>query len=153
MSDREAATIFLGKPPPTVALFGWRLIAIDAEAGAMEVAFDGKPEFANPAGFVQGGILSAMMDDALGPCLVLHLKGRAFPSSIDLSTHFLRPVRFGPITVKARVRQAGRSVAFLEAELFDSRGKLCATCHSSAALISGVFTPPSAPNDEEAADA
>lgn len=138
----DAAQIFLGKPPPTVALFGWRLVAVDAAQGTMEVGFDGKPEFTNPAGFVQGGILGAMMDDAMGPCLVLHLKGRAFPSSIDLSTHFLRPVRPGPITVKARVRQAGRSVAFLEAELFDSRGKLCATCSSSAALISGVFAPP-----------
>lgn len=142
MSDLDAAAIFLGKPPPTVALFGWRLIAVDIAAGTIEVGFEGKPEFTNPAGYVQGGILTAMMDDAMGPCLVLHLKGRAFPSSIDLSTHFLRPVRPGAVTVKARVRQAGRTVAFLEAELFDSRGKLCATCSSSAALITGVFTPP-----------
>ena len=138
-------TFFVGKPPPTVALLGWRLIALDAEGGTIEVGFDGKPEFANPAGFVQGGILSAMMDDAMGPITVAHLKGRAFPSTIDLHTQFLRPVRFGAITVKARVVQAGKAVAFQEADLFDSRGKLSAKCSASAALIAGVTNPFAAP--------
>ena len=145
-------TFFVGKAPPTVALLGWRLIALDAEAGTIEVGFDGKPEFANPAGFVQGGILTAMMDDAMGPLTVAYLKGRAFPSTIDLHMHFMRPVRFGAITVKARVRQAGKAVAFQEAELFDSRGKLCATCSASAALIGGV-TNPFAPAPEGTPDA
>jgi len=136
-----AETFFVGRPPPTVELFAWSLIALDAEAGTIEVGFEGKPEFGNPAGFVQGGILSAMMDDAMGPVTVAHLKGRAFPSTIDLHTHFLRPVRFGAITVKAAVRQAGKAVAFQTAELFDSRGKLCAVASASAALTPGVFPP------------
>jgi uncharacterized protein (TIGR00369 family) len=120
-------------------MMGWRLIDMDAEAGTMEVGFDGKPEFRNPAGFIQGGILAAMMDDVMGPCFVVHVQGRAFPSTIDLHTHYLRPVSVGPVSVKARVVKTGRSIAFLEAELFDAGGKLSARATASAALVGGVF--------------
>jgi uncharacterized protein (TIGR00369 family) len=123
--------------PPSAVLLGWSLRAMDAEAGTIEVGFDGKPEFANPAGFVQGGILAAMIDDAMGPIVAAHT--RKFPSTIDLHTHYLRPVRPGAVTVKARISQAGRSVIFLTAELFDSRGKLSATGSASAQLTDGVF--------------
>ena len=133
-----------GKPPPTVALFGWTLVSIDPQAGEIEVAFQAGPEFVNPAGFIQGGILTAMIDDAMGPIVVAHSQGRQFPTSIDLHTHFLRPVKPGPVTVKARVRQLGRTVAFLAAELYDSRGKLAATATSSAALVPA----PGAPDKE-----
>lgn len=140
MSAQSPAMPFdFGGPSPSAALMGWRLIAVDAPAGTMEVGFDGKAEFRNPAGFIQGGILAAMMDDAMGPCLVVHLNGRKFPSTIDLHTHYLRPVPVGEVTVRARVTKAGKSVAFLEAELFDSAGKLAARSTASAALIAGVF--------------
>lgn len=139
--DPSAVRALGPNPPATVKLFGWRLIAADAEAGTIEVAFDGKPDFGNPAGFVQGGVLIAMMDDAAGPIVVMHSKGRVFPSSIDIHAHFLRPVRFGEIRVKARVVQIGRSVGFMTAELYDCRGKLCATGSISAALTPGVIKP------------
>ncbi len=132
----------LGRPSPSAAPMGWRLIDLDTAAGVIEVGFDGKPEFRNPAGFIQGGILAAMMDDVMGPCLVLHLNGRAFPSTIDLHTHYLRPVAVGPVSVKARVTKVGKSITFLEAELFDRRGRLSARATASAALVSGVFDGP-----------
>jgi len=125
--------------PPSSILMGWRLISIDAQAGEMEVGFEGKPEFRNPAGYIQGGIIAAMMDDAMGPLLVAHTGGRHYPSTIDLHTHFLRPVPVGSVTVKARVVRLGRQIAFLEAELFERSGKLAARSRASAALIEGIF--------------
>ncbi len=52
--------------PPAAKLLGWKLISLDAAAGEIEVGFEGKPEFANPIGNIQGGILSAMLDDTMG---------------------------------------------------------------------------------------
>lgn len=123
--------------PPSAVLLGWSLRAMDAEAGTIEVGFEGRAAFANPAGFVQGGMLAAMIDDAIRPIVAAHT--RRFPSTIDLHTHYLRPVRPGAVTVKARITQAGRGVVFLTAELFDSRGKLSATGSASARLTDGVF--------------
>lgn len=135
----EPATIGGVPLPPSAKMMGWRLLAVDAEAGTMEVAFDAKPEFRNPAGYVQGGMLAAMMDDTMGPMLVVHTQGRFYPSTIDLNTQFLRPVAVGPVSVKGRVTKLGRAVAFLEAELFNSDGELAARSTASAALVPGIF--------------
>ena len=135
----EPATIGGMPMPPSAVLMGWRLVSLDAEAGEMEVAFEGKPEFRNPAGYVQGGIIAAMMDDTMGPLLVAHTGGRKYPSTIDLHTHYLRPVPVGPVSVKARVVRLGRQIAFLEAELFERRGRLAARGQASAMLVEGLF--------------
>lgn len=123
------------RPPPTVALLGWSLIKLDAAAGAIEVAYVGKPEFCNPAGNVQGGFLAAMIDDAMGPVVLAHSGGARFCSTIDLHTHYMRPVKPGRITVRASVTKMGRSVAFIEAQLFDAEDRLCARATSSAQLV------------------
>ena len=135
----EAPTLAGMPMPPSAILMGWRLVSLDAEAGEMEVAFEGKPEFRNPAGYVQGGIIAAMMDDTMGPLLVAHTGGRKYPSTIDLHTHYLRPVPVGPVSVKARVVRLGRQIAFLEAELFEHRGRLAARGQASAMLVEGLF--------------
>ena len=58
-----------GKVPPAPAaeLLGWTLIEIDPEKGKIRVQYEAKREFLNPVGNVQGGILTAMLDDAMGP--------------------------------------------------------------------------------------
>lgn len=120
--------------PPIAKTLGWRLISIDEETGELEVGFDGKPDFCNPAGVIQGGILTAMMDDTMGPASLVANNCRKMMSSVDLHTHFLKPVKPGPITVKARVTQLGKRMAFLEAQLFNADGQLCARATSSAML-------------------
>ena len=49
--------------PPSAKLLGWRLLDARPWDGWLKVGFDGRPEFCNPAGFIQGGILSAMLED------------------------------------------------------------------------------------------
>jgi acyl-coenzyme A thioesterase PaaI-like protein len=60
-------------PPPAATLLGWELVAIDPEAGTIEVAFTASEQFLNPVGAIQGGFLAAMLDDTLGPALVATL--------------------------------------------------------------------------------
>ncbi len=128
--------------PPTAQLLGWRLISLDAAAGEIEVGFEGKPEFVNPAGVIQGGILTAMLDDAMGPLIVIMTQGRLFGVTIDLHANFLKAVRPGPITVKARMTQLGKRIAFLEAQLFDKDGQLAARATCSSSLLEGITPNP-----------
>jgi uncharacterized protein (TIGR00369 family) len=121
--------------PPAAAHLGWELLEIDAPRGWIKIGFQPKAEFLNPAGFVQGGFIVAMLDDSMGPAVLAHTEGKRLTSSIDLHAHFLRPVRLGPVTVEAQVTGMGQNVAFMESKLFDSRGKLCARATSSASLI------------------
>ena len=46
--------------PPSSKLLGWHLLDARPKDGWIRIGFDGKRDFCNPAGFVQGGILSAM---------------------------------------------------------------------------------------------
>lgn len=129
------ATIFDRLPkPPAARLLGWKLIACDPEAGTIEVEFNGKEEFTNPMGNIQGGLLAAMLDDTLGPAVFAMHDGRRFGSTIDLHVHYLRPVKPGIIKTTGRVRKDGKHVAFLEGELYDAAGRLCATARASAQL-------------------
>ena len=73
--------------PPVARLLGWTLLSIDPERGEIRVRFEAKADFLNPAGTLQGGILSAMLDDTMGPAAVALLGGNrlqtnARPASI-----------------------------------------------------------------------
>ena len=121
--------------PPAAELLGWELIAEDPEAGTIEIAFHPDDRMLNPHGTVQGGFVAAMLDDTMGPALVSMTDGAAIPSSIDLNVSFISAVRPGRVIGRGRVISKGRSVAFLEAELFDTEGKLLARATASAKII------------------
>ena len=118
------------------------LIAVQANVGSVADAeaaagfgADGKPDFCNPAGFVQGGILSAMLDDTMGPAVFVMTEGKLYTSTISLTVNFLAPARPGPITAEARVTQLGKTVAFVEGRLTAADGTLLATAVTSARLV------------------
>jgi uncharacterized protein (TIGR00369 family) len=89
--------------------------------------------FLNPAGIVQGGFLSAMMDSAMGASAVLSVKDRkVHVANTEMKSSFLRPVRSGDVlTCTASVLKPGNVVAFLQARIHDERGNLVSTASST----------------------
>jgi uncharacterized protein (TIGR00369 family) len=89
--------------------------------------------FLNPAGIVQGGFLSAMMDSAMGASAVLSVKDRkVYVANTEMKSSFLRPVRDGDVlTCTASVLKPGNVVAFLGARVVDEAGTLVATGSST----------------------
>jgi acyl-coenzyme A thioesterase PaaI-like protein len=65
VTDEEVEALVL--TAPCADLLGRRLLGHDEDRGWIKFGFEGKPEFLNPAGRVQGGILTAMLDDTMGP--------------------------------------------------------------------------------------
>jgi uncharacterized protein (TIGR00369 family) len=121
--------------PPAAQLLGWRLIDARPKEGWIKVGFDGKAEFCNPAGFVQGGLLSAMLDDTMGPAVMVMTEGRLYTTTISLTVNFLAPAKPGPITAEAKVTQLGKTIAFVEGKLMAEDGMLLATSSASARLV------------------
>ena len=103
--------------------------------GWLKVGFDGRAEFCNPAGFIQGGILSAMLDDSMGPAVFVTSDGRFFTTTISLTVNFIAPARPGPLIVEAQVIQIGKSIAFMEGKLIASDGTVLATASTTARLV------------------
>ncbi|WP_315765263.1 MULTISPECIES: PaaI family thioesterase [unclassified Bradyrhizobium] len=124
--------------PPSAKLLGWRLLDAQPAAGWIRVGFDGKHEFCNPAGFIQGGILSAMLDDTMGPAVFAMTDGRLYTATVTMTVNFMTPAEPGPITGEARVTQLGKTIAFMEGRLARADGTLIAAATASARLIASA---------------
>jgi uncharacterized protein (TIGR00369 family) len=121
--------------PPSSKLVGWHLLDARPIDGWIRIGFDGRTDFCNPAGFVQGGILTAMLDDTMGPAVFVMTEGRLYTATITITVNFLAPARPGPITGEANVTQLGKTVAFMEGRLMDAQGAVLATATASARLV------------------
>ena len=121
--------------PPCAELLGWHVLDASPRDGWIRVGFEGRREFTNPAGFIQGGFLAAMLDDTMGPAMFIMGQGKLFTPTIDLHVSFIAPAKPGPIIGEGQVVQAGKSVAFLEGRLTDASGALLARATATARLV------------------
>jgi uncharacterized protein (TIGR00369 family) len=116
-------------------LLGWRLLDARPADGWLKLGFEGKPEFLNPAGFIQGGILSAMLDDTMGPAVLVMTEGRSYTTTVSLTVNFLNPAKPGPIIGEAQVTLLGKSIAFVEGKLMAADGTVIATATAVERLL------------------
>jgi uncharacterized protein (TIGR00369 family) len=121
--------------PPSSKLLGWHLLDARPEEGWIRIGFDAKREFCNPAGFIQGGILGAMLDDTMGPAVFVMTDGRLYTATITMTVNFLAPAKVGPIVGEATVTQLGKTVAFVEGRLMAEDGTVLATATAGARLV------------------
>src|SRR4030088_2801432 len=121
--------------PPSSKLLGWHLLNARPSEGWVRIGFDGRTEVCNPAGFIQGGILSAMLDDTMGPAVFVMTDGKLYTATITMTVNFLAPARPGPIVGEAEVTQIGKTIAFVEARLTAEDGIVLAAATASARLV------------------
>jgi len=119
--------------PPCAVTLGTEFAVVDGERGTIEVKFEGKPEFLNPAGHVQGGFLAAMLDDTMGPALIATLDAGQFAPTLNLNVQFHRPAKVGPLKGIGRVVLRGKEICQLSAELFQN-DKIVATATATAII-------------------
>ncbi len=100
------------------------------------VRFEARPEFTNPVGNVQGGILASMLDDTMGPALVATLPPGQFAPTLEMKVSYFAPAKVGPIWGRGRVVHAGRTNAFVEADLVDPEDKLIARASATVHIVS-----------------
>jgi molybdopterin converting factor subunit 1 len=109
---------------------------LDAEPGHVRMEFQATEQFLNPMGVVQGGFLTAMLDETMGPAALSALPpGQGVPT-LELKVSFLRPASPGRLVADARVVHMGRSVVFLESSLVTDDGTLIATATATARIVS-----------------
>ena len=120
--------------PPATSMLGFELIAVDPDAGTIEVSFFSAESFLNPVGVIQGGFLAAMLDETLGPALVATLGPDQFAPTADLHIQFLRPAKPGRLIGRGRVVRRGRDLAFMSGELVDESGEVVAVATATATI-------------------
>jgi uncharacterized protein (TIGR00369 family) len=129
--------IIEGRSPlsPVARLLGWKLLALDVDQGTIRVEYTAAPEFLNAIGTIQGGIISAMLDDAMGPVATAFLGGHQMTPTLELKTNFMRPARVGQFFVDAHVVHRGNNVMFLAGTMKDSQDNLIANATATARIF------------------
>jgi len=111
--------------PAVLGLLGWRVL--EAEPRRIRVTFQGKPDFYNPVGLVQGGILAAMLDGVMGAAAVSLLEDNQSITTLDMNISFMQPVRDVKLVAEGRVAHRGGSTVFMGGTLTLEDGSLVAT--------------------------
>ncbi|MDV3434242.1 PaaI family thioesterase [Stenotrophomonas sp. C2852] len=88
-----------GDLPPSRAgtLLGWRFVDYDDALRRIQVEFEAGQVLTNPMGNVQGGFLSAMLDDCMGPAIYATLPANRIAVTVESKTSFVSPARPGRI--------------------------------------------------------
>ena len=91
----------------------------------------------NLIGSVHGGIITTLMDNALGCAVQSLLPAGQVATTMDLHTRFHRPVteKTGKVFAEAHVVHAGRRTASSEAKLVDAEGRVYATGTSTLMIL------------------
>lgn len=133
--SRPATALDALPRPPCAELLGWQVMDARPADGWIRIAFEARREFTNPAGFIQGGFLAAMLDDTMGPAVFAHTEGRLYCPTIDLHVSFLSPAKPGRLFGEGQVVQLGRSIGFIEGKLMAPDGTVVARASASCRLV------------------
>jgi uncharacterized protein (TIGR00369 family) len=132
LSAEQLIERFNAKQPPTGVLFGMKVLEVDQAAGRVRQSFEIDGRFCNPRGTVQGGIVTALLDDCAAFAGIVALGEPGFIASLELKTSFFAAALPGTLYAEGRCLKMGRSACFLEAELSDASGKILARLTSTA---------------------
>lgn len=119
--------------PAATRHFGFSLIDLDPDASWVEAWFEARPEFLNPNGSIQGGIVTGFLDEAMSLSAFIACELKAAVPTLEMKTSFLRPLMTDRARARGQVVRLGSSVIFTEGWLWNGDGVLCATASATAA--------------------
>ena len=146
MDGLEALQMMQRGDVPKTNVNVWMNFSLESvERGHVVFAMLPDEKLYNMIGSVHGGIITTLMDTALGSAVQSVLPAGRVATTMDLHTRFHRPVTAatGKVFADARVVHAGRRSATSEAHLVDAAGTIYATGTSTLMILHDA--PP--PND------
>jgi uncharacterized protein (TIGR00369 family) len=103
----------------------------EVSEGAATLGLEIRHELTQNHGVVHGGAIASLVDTAMAFAIITLLAPQEKVTTVDLTISYLRPLRQGRATAKARVVRAGRRLFSVSADVFDEGGKLATTALST----------------------
>ena len=113
--------------PPFYQHLGLQLDAL--ADGRSEIRLPFQPHFGNTRGEMHGGAIAALVDAAMSQAVRSTIPMGSSVATITMNLNYMAP-SFGDLTAKGIVTRGGKSVAFAETEVTDSKGAV--VCRASA---------------------
>ena len=110
-----------GSAGPSMRFFNLKYEDDDNEVFRFSALFP--EESANPMGFVQGGMISAVLDDATSVVMISGYKGKKAPLTTDLHVLFHRPMPLGRANIEVKIIKLGNRSATAEGRIYSTDNK------------------------------
>jgi uncharacterized protein (TIGR00369 family) len=133
---RELLDAFLrgeAPPPPVAELLGIRLVSVADGEAVFEM--EARSEHANPMGTVQGGVICALADAAMGMAYASRLEEGETFTTLELKANYLRQVTGGTLVATGRVVHAGRTIGLTTCDVVDGDGRKVAHATSTCMTL------------------
>jgi uncharacterized protein (TIGR00369 family) len=115
--------------PPFNTYLGTEILV--REKGRAEVALELAPHHLNRRGVAHGGVITALLDSALGAAVISSMPAEWWCATTNLNTQFVDGAGSGRLVAHGEVVRRGRHVAFARGEVRDAGGRLIATATGS----------------------
>ena len=128
-TDRDLADV----PPERIPAFN-KMLGMDrirAGRGVAEVALDLRQELTNRRGVAHGGVITSLLDVALGSAVVSGIRPEEWCGTVQLNVQFREPGQGAKLTAHGRMVKRGRHLAFAEGEIIDPQGRIVATAQGT----------------------
>jgi len=76
-----------------------------------------RPDFHNSQGFLQGGVIAALADEAVAYALFSLVPEGEMISTVEMKINFLAPAQLGVLEAQALIRKRGRTLSLGEVEV------------------------------------
>lgn len=121
---------------PVAKLIGFELS--EAGDGRAVVTLEAGPQHTNPMGTLHGGILCDIADTAMGIAFTSTLAASESFTTVELKINFFRPVWKAQLRAEGKVVRRGKSVGYVECEVWDENGRAIAKASSTCLVLRGV---------------
>lgn len=109
--------------------------------GKATLAMDVRNDMKNGEGWLQGGIFTALGDEAIALAIYTLLSEGETIATVSCTTHFVRGIQSGTIHADGEVVRKGRQMIYAEATITDAKdGNLLARCTASFIVRAGPVT-------------
>ena len=121
--------------PPLIHTLDFKVSTI--LPGRAEFTFQPQEFHYNPLGSVHGGVITAILDSALGCTLHSVLPAGTGYTTVDIKVNFLKSIsiKTGLMRAVGAIIKQGNRTALLEARLTDENGKLYAYATSTCMIL------------------
>lgn len=119
-----------GSPSP---FMNWlKPLILKVEEGSLVFQYTVRPEMTNPFGTLHGGVMAAMIDDAMGATLIVYGE-KVFHVTVNLSVDYFASARAGDVIIaETRVVKKGRQIVNIHADVWnEDKTKLLAKGYSN----------------------
>ncbi|MBP1961715.1 PaaI family thioesterase [Paenibacillus aceris] len=119
--NRRLQQLAAAAEPTFWGFLGCEFVAM--KDGIVTIALEAKSHHLNPIGIVHGGVLSSLLDNAMG-IVIMTARPEDKVVTTNLNVHFVAPLYEGRLTVTAELIHQSRKMITAQGRVMDRDGNL-----------------------------